>query len=121
MPTQSPILEIDIGSAAYQLAATQSKLSLTIEDKDEKDTLLNRHDFGLDLNQLSKVDTALGKAIRLYFLGYLNQEPEGTSLSAYQEDSLSAALATFQEDLGIEATGVADKSTQSLLTTIFGA
>ena len=120
MPTQSPILEIDIGSATYELEATQSKLALKIEDKDDKGSLLVSQDMTLDLSQLANIETALGQSQRLFYLGYFSQL-FATSLTSIQEDSVSAALATFQEDLGIEATGLADKSTQTHLKTIFGA
>lgn len=120
MPIQSPILEIDIGSATYELEATQSKLALKIEDKDDKGFLLASQDMTLDLGQLANIETALGQSQRLFYLGYFSQL-FATTLTSIQEDSVSAALATFQEDLGIEATGLADKSTQTHLKTIFGA
>ena len=41
MPT-NPVLEIDIGSVAYELEATQPKLDLKIEEKDDKDSFMQR-------------------------------------------------------------------------------
>lgn len=121
MPTQpNPLIEIDIGSVAYQVEASSQVLDLTIEEKDDSKTLLSSSQLSLELNKLAGVETSLGQATRLYFLGYLSQLPS-TTLSTFQLDSLSIAIATFQEDLGIEATGDADKATQSLLKTIFGA
>lgn len=123
MPTQpesNPLIEIDIGSIVYQVEATKPLLDLCIEEKDAKGSLLSSSQVSLDLNKLSEVDTSLGQATRLYYLGYLSQLSSGP-LSDYQLDSLSLAIATFQLDLGAQATGEADKATQSLLKTIFGA
>lgn len=121
MPTtSSSLIEIDIGSTAYQVETTESKLSLNIEEKDDKNTLLASQEMILDISQLAKIETALGQASRLYYLGYMTLLPQSKTLSEYQIDSLSAAIATFQDDLGVEATGIADKATQSFLNTIFG-
>ena len=104
------------GEDAASAEPTPASTPETVADGIAETSLLEEilpEDFELyleDVTQGSRGTEARRVQTRLYTLNYLSEQPDGS----FGANSL-AALSVFQQANGLEASGVADRQTQSLL------
>jgi len=103
------IVQLESAKSAAELTAVINGQAITVQQETPAPTA----EPSVNYNTLSKGDESnevLKLQNRLYELGYLNDDRDGAFGGKTQ-----TALKKFQERMGLEASGIADQQTQSML------
>ena len=121
--TTTKTIEIDIGDTSYQVETQDNILQFSEHTGSENSTVKQTAKgmtTQLDLSKLPNINKPEGQALRLYYLNYLLEMPQGKFTDADREN-LTLALCEFQDDINLPCNGSADAKTLKNLAIVFGA